>query len=71
MKQEHMDPHDAVQFMDAVQAKKAFPIHWGTFPLTTEPILEPRQKLVEAMELAGKDQKTFSASFLGETIMSE
>lgn len=33
MKQEHMNPQDAVEFMDAVQAKKALAIHWGTFAL--------------------------------------
>lgn len=33
MKQEHLNPEDAVRFMDAVQAKMAIPIHWGTFPL--------------------------------------
>lgn len=33
MKQEHMNPDDAVRFMDAVQTRTAIPIHWGTFPL--------------------------------------
>ena len=55
--------------MDAVKAKRAFPIHWGTFPLTTEPVLEPRDKLAEAMKAAGKDPSTFSASLIGETMI--
>ncbi len=57
--------------MDAVKAKRAFPIHWGTFPLTSEPVLEPRDKLAEAMKEAGKDVSTFSASFIGQTMFYE
>jgi L-ascorbate metabolism protein UlaG (beta-lactamase superfamily) len=33
MKEEHMNPQDAIDFMDKVQAKMATPIHWGTFQL--------------------------------------
>jgi len=54
MKAEHIDPSEAVKFMDAVKAKRAFPIHWGTFPLTSEPVFEPRNKLVAAMREAGR-----------------
>lgn len=71
MKQEHMNPDDAVHFMDAVQAKMAAAIHWGTFPLTTEPVLEPKTKLMEAMEKTGKDKSSFTAPFIGETIVCE
>jgi len=60
-----------VKFMDAVKAKRAFPIHWGTFPLTSEPVFEPRNKLVAAMKEAGKDESTFSASLIGETTLYE
>mmetsp|Transcript_1169 Transcript_1169/g.1409 ORF Transcript_1169/g.1409 Transcript_1169/m.1409 type:complete len:125 (+) Transcript_1169:863-1237(+) len=71
MKAEHIDPSEAVKFMDAVKAKRAFPIHWGTFPLTSEPVFEPRNKLVAAMKEAGKDESTFSASLIGETTLYE
>ena len=66
----HTNPEDAVKMMDAIQAKKAFAIHWGTFPLTIEPILEPRERLEEEMDNVGKDKSTFLATLIGETITS-
>lgn len=63
----HTNPEDAVKMMGAVQAQKAFPIHWGTFPLTVEPILEPRERLEEEMDKLGKDKSTFLATLIGET----
>ena len=41
------------------------------FVRTTEPVLEPKEKLFEEMEKAGKDVKTFAAPFLGETVLSD
>ena len=64
-----MNPEDAVRFMGAVKAKMATPIHWGTFPLTTEKVLEPKEALIKAMKKAGRDESTFPASFIGETIV--
>jgi Predicted Zn-dependent hydrolases of the beta-lactamase fold len=68
MREQHTNPEDAVKMMDAVRAKKAFPIHWGTFLLTIEPIMEPKERLYEAMVEAGKDPLTFSPSFIGDTV---
>ena len=31
-------------------SKKSFPIHWGTFQLTHEPLLEPPELLADAMK---------------------
>jgi len=70
MKPMHTNPEDAVKMMDTVKAIKAFPIHWGTFPLTVEPILEPRERLEEEMDALGKDRSTFLASLIGETTTS-
>lgn len=71
MKDEHADPDDAVKIMIAVRAIRAFPIHWGTFKLTTEPVLEPRDRLYSALEMAGKDKHIFQASLIGETMIYE
>jgi N-acyl-phosphatidylethanolamine-hydrolysing phospholipase D len=68
MREQHTNPEDAVKMMDALRAKKAFPIHWGTFFLTIEPIMEPRERLHEAMVESGKDPLTFLPSFIGETV---
>lgn len=66
MKYNHIDVEEAVRMKDAVQAEEAVPIHWGAFPLTTEPVLEPREKLVELM--AGRpDAKSFVPWLIGET----
>ena len=66
----HTDPEDAVKMMDAVQVKRAFAIHWGTFPLTIEPILEPRERLEEELDKVGKDKSTFVTTLIGETVTS-
>ena len=38
----HMDPKDAVQAHIEVQAKRMFPVHWGTFNLAYHAWDEPR-----------------------------
>jgi N-acyl-phosphatidylethanolamine-hydrolysing phospholipase D len=66
MKTQHVNPEEAVRMKDAVQAKHALPIHWGTFPLTTEPVFEPREKLLELMK-DRDDKGTFVPWLIGET----
>lgn len=63
MKASHINVEEAVEMKKAVRAKVAVPIHWGTFPLTTEPVMEPREKLVELMG----DDKSFAPWLIGET----
>jgi L-ascorbate metabolism protein UlaG (beta-lactamase superfamily) len=36
-----------------LRAQNAIAVHWGTFQLTSEPILEPKEKLKVAAEAAG------------------
>jgi len=66
MKYNHVNVEEAVRMKEAVQAKAAVPIHWGTFPLTVEPVLEPREKLAELMK-EKPDAKTFAPWLIGET----
>ena len=66
MKYNHINVEEAVRMKEAVQAKAAVPIHWGTFPLTVEPVLEPREKLTELMK-EKPDAETFAPWFIGET----
>ena len=68
MKYQHIDPTEAVKMMKAVKARKAAPIHWGTFPLTTEAILEPKERLVHEIQAAGLDAGDFPAWRVGETV---
>ncbi len=44
-----MNPAEAVQTHMDINSKQSIGIHWGTFQLTSEPILEPPQLLNEAV----------------------
>ncbi|CAB9509582.1 N-acyl-phosphatidylethanolamine-hydrolyzing phospholipase D [Seminavis robusta] len=66
MKHNHINVEEAVKMMDACRAVNAVPIHWGTFPLTIEPVLEPRERLESLM----KDRVapgSFGSWLIGET----
>ena len=75
MKRNHINVDEAVRMKDAVQARHAVPIHWGTFPLTVEPILEPAERLEELMQQKQEDHGndvnngdgSFEAWKIGET----
>ena len=45
MKDNHVNPVEAVRLFDALKPAMALGIHWGTFQLTYEPIDAPRQWL--------------------------
>ncbi|PLN85735.1 Metallo-hydrolase/oxidoreductase [Aspergillus taichungensis] len=45
----HADPHDAVRIFQDTKCRKALGMHWGTWVLTEEDVLEPPQKLREAL----------------------
>jgi L-ascorbate metabolism protein UlaG (beta-lactamase superfamily) len=72
MKPSHMNPSEAVHMMQHdLRASRAVPIHWGTFPLTVEHVLEPKQMLQEALQKEGVPQHHFPAWKIGETIAFE
>jgi N-acyl-phosphatidylethanolamine-hydrolysing phospholipase D len=48
-----MNPAEAVQTHMDINSKQSVGIHWGTFQLTSEPILEPPQLLNEAVLAQG------------------
>lgn len=66
MKYNHINVQEAIAMKDAVLAKQAVPIHWGTFPLTFEPVLEPREKLLSLMK-GRPDESSFVPWCVGET----
>lgn len=50
MKNQHVDPDEAVQIALDLQVTRSFGMHWGTFVLTDEPIKEPRAMLAQALK---------------------
>mmetsp|Transcript_11661 Transcript_11661/g.18048 ORF Transcript_11661/g.18048 Transcript_11661/m.18048 type:complete len:365 (-) Transcript_11661:317-1411(-) len=71
MKPQHNDPCDAVKMYQAIQARRGVPIHWGTFQLTKENYLEPRERLKQSMLDANLQPKDFDSWLIGETVVIE
>jgi L-ascorbate metabolism protein UlaG (beta-lactamase superfamily) len=66
MKEQHMDPREAVEAFEACGAEQAIAIHWGTFKLTDEGIERPIQALAEALRQRGIAPERFRALRPGE-----
>lgn len=49
----HMNPEEALAAFCDIGAKKMVPMHYGTFPLTREPLDEPLQRLLHASAASG------------------
>ncbi|KAH8982899.1 N-acyl-phosphatidylethanolamine-hydrolyzing phospholipase D [Lactarius akahatsu] len=65
----HASPADAVRIFKDLKAKKALAMHWGTWVLTTEPVLEPPALLRKECEKAGVSPDEFLIPALGETFL--
>jgi L-ascorbate metabolism protein UlaG (beta-lactamase superfamily) len=50
MKDSHVNPEEAVQIALDLQTPHSFGMHWGTFTLTDEPVLEPPARLKAALK---------------------
>ena len=65
----HIDPAQAVDIHLEVGAQQSLPIHWGTFQLSIEPILEPARLLVEEMQRRGLPAAQFRPLKIGDTLL--
>ncbi|KAI0688993.1 beta-lactamase superfamily domain-containing protein [Cytidiella melzeri] len=63
----HASPMDSVRIFEDVKAKKALAMHWGTWLLTTEPIMEPPELLRKECHKSGIPEGDFDICGLGET----
>lgn len=64
----HADPRDAVEIFRDTQCKKALAMHWGTWVLTEEDVLEPPRKLREALRHHGMGETgVFDICDIGES----
>ncbi|MGL5115250.1 MAG: MBL fold metallo-hydrolase [Beijerinckiaceae bacterium] len=66
MKEQHMNPEEAVRVMGELGAQEAIGHHWGTFKLTNEGIERPREALEVALKAAGIAPERFRAFRPGE-----
>ena len=66
MRDQHVDPSEAVRIFEDCGAAYALAHHWGTFQLTSEPIDEPPQRLAAALAAAGIEPARFRVQRPGE-----
>jgi L-ascorbate metabolism protein UlaG (beta-lactamase superfamily) len=66
MKEQHMNPEEAVKVFRELGAEAAVGHHWGTFSLTNEGVERPREALDVAISEAKVDPKLFRAFQPGE-----
>ncbi|MCH0563437.1 MULTISPECIES: MBL fold metallo-hydrolase [unclassified Streptomyces] len=52
----HCDPEEAVRAAQDLGARRMAPMHWGTFVLSAEPVLEPLTRVRAAWQAAGLDR---------------
>ena len=66
MSYSHVNPEEAVQISQDLGSKQSLAMHWGTFPLTDEEVLEPPALLKKALEEKNLDEKYFITLKPGE-----
>lgn len=67
MKDQHINPAEAVQIHQDLKAKRSIGVHWGTFELTDEPLDQPPQDLALALRERGLAPDVFTVMAIGET----
>ncbi len=67
MKEQHIDPAEAVQIHLDLAARRSIGIHWGTFALTDEALDEPPRALETARRQRGLADDAFTVMAIGET----
>lgn len=58
MKAQHVDPAEAIRLHRDIGARQSIGMHWGTFELSAEPIMQPAERIAEAQKqgLVGVDE---------------
>ena len=69
MREQHMNPDEAVQAHLALTAEKSVAMHFGTFRLTDEAIDEPARALAASLQARGVRPANFRVPRFGETLL--
>ncbi|KAJ6603699.1 beta-lactamase superfamily domain-containing protein, partial [Mycena sp. CBHHK59/15] len=65
----HCAPRDSVAIFQDIRARRALGMHWGTWTLTTEPVLAPPAELAAACAAARVPPGAFGVCAIGETVL--
>jgi L-ascorbate metabolism protein UlaG (beta-lactamase superfamily) len=68
MKDQHVDPEEAVRIHLDVRSRLSIGIHWGSFELTDEPLDAPIGELATARRLHGIEEQAFRLLRQGQTL---
>jgi L-ascorbate metabolism protein UlaG (beta-lactamase superfamily) len=68
MRDQHVNPEEAVQALADTGAERALAHHFGTFQLADEPIDEPASRLAKALEAANLPPEKFPALQPGQVL---
>ncbi len=68
MREQHVNPEEAVRIHRDLKARRSLGIHWGTFELTDEPLDEPPRALARARQAAGVPEEDFPVTAIGQTL---
>ena len=69
MSESHVNPEESIKIMKDLEAEYSFGMHWGTFTLTAEDTLEPRERLNDAVIADGIEN--FKTLIPGEVLFLE
>ncbi|KAK9461552.1 beta-lactamase superfamily domain-containing protein [Lipomyces oligophaga] len=64
----HCNPEEAIQIMVTIGARRLIGVHWGTFVLSDEHFLEPKQRLEKEATHMGLSDAVWAADF-GRTVI--
>ena len=67
MREQHMNPQEALQAHQDLAAQRSVGIHWGTFMLTDEPLDQPPLDLAAAKAVLGVGDDAFFVLKIGQT----
>ena len=67
MRDQHVNPAEAVQIHEDLGARRSLGVHWGTFNLTDEALDEPPRALAVARRARGIEDERFFVLAVGET----